>query len=110
MNNQVRVPFIEQRVGKPFNKYDKVGPFTLQESNKGNYFLYTVLVTGGVCILKQASKPGFYDICHALKTAFNEKAITLEVFDDYRKKADAFIADNHPDSIQARQAGKGRKK
>lgn len=103
MENQViRHPYLERLAGRKHTTYEKVGPFTLQESNKGSYYLYTVLVTGGVCIFKQASKPGFYDICHALRAAFNEKLITLEVFDEYRQKADAFIAETQ----SARQSGK----
>jgi hypothetical protein len=109
MRNQVRCPSIEQREGKPFNSYEKLGPFTLRESNKGNYYLYEVAVTGGITILKQVSKPGFYDICHALRAALNDKLITLAVFDEYRKKADAYLAERTSASPAQQTAAKQRK-
>ena len=96
MNNQVRHPFLEQRAGKPFTTFEKIGPFTLRESNKGNYYLYTVAVTGGIEILKQASKPGFYDICNALKHTFNEKLINKELFREYQDKCQVHFQE-HPE-------------
>lgn len=112
MNNTVRVPVIEQREGKPFNNYEKVGPFTLHESNKGSYFLYSVSVTGGINILKQASKPNLYDICHALKQAYNDKLISKEVFVDYRDKVEAYRADKYvpPASAPLKVVQKGKRK
>jgi hypothetical protein len=90
MNNQVRVPVMEQRDGKPVNNFIKVGPFTLHESNKGSYWLYTVKVTDGVVIYKQASRPNLEDIIHALHEAGHKKIISKEVFLDYNERAYRF--------------------
>lgn len=109
MSNQVRVPHMEMRDGKPANNYIKVGPFTLHESNKGNYFLYTVRVTDDVVIYKRASRPNLYDICHALKEAFNEKRISKEVFLDYRDRADVALR-AVPDQAAVQQRKAAQKK
>jgi len=95
MNAQVKYPFQKQREGAPLNTYEKVGPFTLRISNKGFYEVYEVAVTGGVTILKQASRPGMYDICTALNHALMSGEITLKVFDNYRVEADQYFQE-HP--------------
>ena len=96
MNMKVRHPYLEARAGKQFNSYEKIGPFTLHESNKVNFFLYTVSVTGGIPIYKQASKPGFYDLCNALKEAYTSKRISKEVFREYQDKCELHFQE-HPE-------------
>jgi hypothetical protein len=95
-NDGIRHPFLEVRAGKPFNNYIKMGPFTLHESNKGSYFLYTVCVTGGIEIHKEASRPSFYDLCVSLKHAYNIEKITKKVFQEYYEKCLIHFAE-HPE-------------
>lgn len=76
-------PFMKQRLGTPATVFEKVGPFTLKISNKGFYEVYEVAVTGGVVIIKQASRPGLEDICMALRHACGTEAIPYEVYDKY---------------------------
>ena len=107
--HNVRHPFLELRAGKPTNNYHKVGPFTLRESNKGNYFLYTVCVTGGIEIYKQASWPSFYDICNALKAAFSSKLISKDLFREYQDKCDVTF-NTHPEFYPKIQLDKSNTK
>ena len=76
-------PFQKQRDGKPAKTFEKVGPFTLMVTNHGFYETYEVQVTGGVTILKQASRPSLNDIGMALDSA----DVPHKVKDDYRKRA-----------------------
>jgi len=80
-------PFMQQRLGKPTKVFEKVGPFTLIITNHGFYETYEVQVTGGVTIVKQSSRPGFYDIARSLEDACSMGKVSYEVLDDYRTKA-----------------------
>ena len=81
--NPNEYPFMKQRNGKPAKVFEKVGPFTLMVTNHGFYETYEVQVTGGVTILKQASRPSLNDIGMALDSA----DVPHKVKDDYRKRA-----------------------
>ncbi|HUW45087.1 MAG TPA: hypothetical protein VMW50_04745 [Dehalococcoidia bacterium] len=94
--HNVRHPFLEARAGRPFNNYYKEGPFTVHESNKVNFFLYTVSVTGGIVIYKEASRPSFYDICNALKSAYGSKHISKDLFREYQDKCELHFQE-HPE-------------
>ncbi len=84
-------PYIELRNGSPRTTYENIGPFRLSKTRYNTYWLYTVCVTGEVPILKQASKPSLYDICHALSRARLDKRISQAVYEEYQPKADSAL-------------------
>jgi hypothetical protein len=84
MKSHTEYPFQKSRMGLPATVFEKLGPYTMKVSNKGFYELYEVTVTGGVLILKQASRPSIDDIHNALAHACGSGEISYEVYDKYK--------------------------
>ena len=80
-------PFMKQKLGKPMKVFEKIGPFTLIVTNHGFYETYEVKVTDGVSILKQASRPGVYEIACKLEEACDAGLVSYKVLDEYKRKA-----------------------
>ncbi len=99
---QLKYPFQKQRAGCPATVFEKVGPFTLKVSNKGFYEVYEVAVTGGVVIIKQASRPGLKDICNALRHACGSEAVSYEVYDKYMTGVNEFLAQQNQPTVAKR--------